>query len=57
MVELATKPGENVNTVLRWKLAQRVSVAQKCLKFANQDFKAHRTSTFIDQIHILDQIF
>ena len=53
MVELAAKPGANVNTVLWWILALKVSVAYKCLIFASQDFQVHRIWTFVDQIHIL----
>ena len=41
MVELATKPGANVNAVLQWKVAQKVSVAWKFLRFASQDFQVH----------------
>ena len=37
MVEQATKPGPNVNAVLRWKQAQKVFVFQKFLRFVSQD--------------------
>ena len=48
-----TKPGANVNAVLQWKQAQKVSVAQKFLRFLSQDFQIRCNSTFVDQIHIL----
>ena len=48
-----TKPGANVNAVLRWKQAQKVSVAQKFLRFLSQDFQIRCNCTFVDQIHIL----
>ena len=44
MVELATKPGANVNAVLQWKLAQ-VSVAWKFLRFASQDFQVNHVES------------
>ena len=44
MVELTTKPGANVNAVPQWKLAQKVSVAQKFLRFTSHGFQVHRVS-------------
>ena len=48
-----TKPGANVNAVLPWKQAQKVSVAQKFLRFSSQDFQIRCNFTLIDQIHII----
>ena len=53
MVEQVTKPGTNMNAVLQWKQAQKMSVAQKFLRFASQYFQVGCVCTFVDQIHIL----
>ena len=37
-----TKPGANMNALPRWKLAWKVSVAWKLLRFTSQGFQVHR---------------
>ena len=53
MAEQVTKPGVNMNAILRLKQPQNVSVAQKLLRLVSQDFMVRRVCTVLDQIDIL----